>query len=92
VLLAVAVIVAATASLMLITDITMDELMFEAISAFATVGMSTGITAGLPPAGHVILILLMFIGRLGPITFASALALRDRRSTYEYPKERPIIG
>jgi len=92
VLLAVAVIVAATASLMLMTDITMDALMFEAISAFATVGMSTGITAGLPPAGQVILIVLMFIGRLGPITFASALALRDRRSTYEYPKERPIIG
>ncbi|TDW30520.1 potassium uptake TrkH family protein [Cryobacterium psychrophilum] len=92
VLLAVAVVIAATASLMLMTDISMDELMFEAVSAFATVGLSTGITAGLPPAGQAILIFLMFIGRLGPITFASALALRDRRSTYEYPKERPIIG
>jgi len=92
VLLAVAVVIAATAALMLMTDITMDSLMFEAISAFATVGLSTGITAGLPPAGQVILIILMFIGRLGPITIASALALRERRSTYELPKERPIIG
>ena len=92
VLLAMAVVIAATAALMVMTDISLDALLFEAISAFGTVGLSTGITAGLPPAGQGILILLMFIGRLGPITFASALALRDRRSTYEFPKERPIIG
>ncbi|MDJ0376882.1 potassium transporter TrkG [Cryobacterium sp. PH31-L1] len=91
-LLAVGVIIAATAALMLMTDISMDALLFETISAFATVGLSTGITAGLPWEGQIILILLMFIGRLGPITFASAIALRERRSTYEYPKERPIIG
>ncbi|TFD13442.1 TrkH family potassium uptake protein [Cryobacterium sp. TMT1-2-2] len=91
-LLAVGVIIAATAALMLMTDISLDALLFETISAFATVGLSTGITAGLPWEGQIILILLMFIGRLGPITFASAIALRERRSTYEYPKERPIIG
>ncbi|WP_233193312.1 TrkH family potassium uptake protein [Cryobacterium sp. Y29] len=91
-LLAVGVIIAATAALMLMTDISLDALLFEAISAFATVGLSTGITAGLPWGGQVILILLMFIGRLGPITFASAIALRERHTTYELPKERPIIG
>jgi trk system potassium uptake protein TrkH len=91
-LLAVAVIISSTVALMLLTDITMDRLLFEVISAFGTVGLSTGITAGLPVAGQVILMLLMFIGRLGPVTFASALALRERRSTYELPKERPIIG
>ena len=91
-LLAVGVIIAATAALMLMTDISMDFLLFEAISAFATVGLSTGITAGLPWEGQTILILLMFIGRLGPITFASAIALRERRTTFELPKERPIIG
>jgi len=92
VLLAVFVVTAATAILMLVTDLGLDALLFEAISAFGTVGMSTGITASLPGAGQVILIILMFIGRLGPITFASALALRERPTTYEYPKERPIIG
>ena len=91
-LLAVGVIIAATAALMLMTDISLDALLFEAISAFATVGLSTGITAGLPWEGQVILIILMFIGRLGPITFASAIALRERHTTYELPKERPIIG
>ena len=92
VLLAVAVVMGATVFLMLLTDVSLDKLLFEAISAFATVGMSTGITASLPPAGQVALILLMFIGRLGPITFASALALHERPVLYEYPKERPIIG
>ncbi|MBC7725614.1 MAG: TrkH family potassium uptake protein [Burkholderiaceae bacterium] len=92
VLLAVGVVVVATSVLMLITDIGMDRVLFEVVSAFSTVGLSTGITAGLPPAGQIVLILLMFIGRLGPITFASAIALRERRTTYEFPQERPIIG
>ena len=91
-LLAVGVIIAATAALMLLTEISMDALLFEAISAFATVGLSTGITAALPWGGQIILILLMFVGRLGPITIGSAIALRERHTTYELPKERPIIG
>ncbi|MET3769715.1 potassium uptake TrkH family protein [Marisediminicola sp. UYEF4] len=92
VLLAVAVIVAATTALLLMTDFDLDRVLFEVVSAFGTVGMSTGITADLPPAGQLILVLLMFIGRLGPITFASSIALRKRRITYEFPQERPIIG
>lgn len=92
VLLAVAVVVIATGALMLLTNFSMDRVLFEAVSAFGTVGLSTGITAHLPVAGKLILILLMFIGRLGPITFASVLALRDRHITYELPQERPIIG
>jgi trk system potassium uptake protein len=66
--------------------------LFECISAFATVGLSTGITADLPVAAQLILVLLMFVGRLGPTSFASALALRERHLTYELPKERPVIG
>lgn len=92
VLISVAVVIAATLALMLMTDITMDRLLFEVVSAFGTVGLSTGITADLPAAGQVILVLLMFIGRLGPITFASALALKERRIGYELPQERPVIG
>ena len=92
VLLAVAVVIGATTALMLMTDFGLDRLLFEVVSAFGTVGMSTGITADLPPAGQMILVLLMFIGRLGPITFASSIALRERRITYEFPQERPIIG
>lgn len=92
VLLAVALVAAGTVLLMLMTDFTLDKILFEVVSAFGTVGLSTGITATLPPAAQLVLVLLMFIGRLGPITFASALALRERTLLYELPRERPIIG
>ncbi|MGC0236606.1 TrkH family potassium uptake protein [Arthrobacter sp. SD76] len=92
VLLAIALITASTMFLMLITDFGQEQILFEVVSAFATVGLSTGITAGMPPAGQVVLILLMFIGRLGPVTLGTALALRSRPIMYEYPKERPLIG
>ncbi|MGT2531511.1 potassium transporter TrkG [Streptomyces nojiriensis] len=62
------------------------------MSAFGTVGLSTGITADIPAVGQLILILLMFIGRLGPITLVSSLALRERTRRYQLPEERPVIG
>lgn len=92
VLLAVALVIGSTMALMLMTDIGLDRLLFETISAFATVGLSTGITASLPPAGQLLLVFLMFVGRLGPVTLASAMALRSRPVMYEFPKERPLIG
>ncbi|QIG39716.1 TrkH family potassium uptake protein [Microbacterium sp. 4R-513] len=92
VLLAIAVVMAAVIALMLITGHPFDKVLFEAVSAFGTVGLTTGITYGLPPGAEVILVILMFIGRLGPLTIGSAFALRDRRVLYEYPEERPAIG
>ncbi|MBB2922421.1 TrkH family potassium uptake protein [Cellulomonas cellasea] len=82
------------ASLLLlgITGLTLDRILFEVISAFATVGLSTGITANLPDAGKYVLVALMFIGRTGTMTLAAALALRSRRRVIRYPEERPIIG
>lgn len=92
VLLAIALVTGSTMFLMLITDFGQERILFEVVSAFATVGLSTGITAGMPPAGQLVLILLMFVGRLGPVTLGAALALRERPLLYEYPKERPLIG
>jgi potassium uptake TrkH family protein len=68
------------------------DTLFEAASAFGTVGLSTGITGDLPGAGQFILILMMIAGRVGPVTFVTALALRHRVRAYRYPEERPIIG
>ena len=62
------------------------------VSAFATVGLSTGITADLSDPAQIVLVVLMFLGRLGPLTLGSAIALRERRILYELPKERPAIG
>lgn len=91
-LLGMTVMALATLALQSLTELPLQELMFEVISAFATVGLSTGITADLPPAGQGILIALMFIGRVGTITVATALALRSRHRLYRYPEERPIVG
>lgn len=92
VLIAVAAVIAGTVVLLLLTGLDLDRVLFEAVSAFATVGLSTGITAGLPDAAKIVLVLLMFLGRLGPLTLGTAIALRERRVLYEFPKERPAIG
>jgi trk system potassium uptake protein len=70
----------------------LDRVLFEAISAFATCGLSTNLSAEVPPAGTYVLTALMFMGRVGTVTLAAALALRQRRQLYHYPEERPIIG
>jgi trk system potassium uptake protein len=75
-----------------LTTLPLMDVLFEVTSAFATVGLSTGITADLPTAAQLVLAVLMFVGRLGPITFASAIALRDRQRLYRLPEGRPIIG
>ncbi|MBM7503047.1 TrkH family potassium uptake protein [Agromyces aurantiacus] len=91
-LIAVGAVVAATVLLMHLTGLGLDRVLFEAVSAFGTVGLSTGITPDLPPAADVVLALLMFLGRIGPLTLGTAIALRNRRILYELPKERPVIG
>ncbi|MGC1164669.1 MAG: potassium transporter TrkG [Solirubrobacterales bacterium] len=91
-LLAILLIILSTIALLTLSGETMDRVLFEAVSAFSTVGLSTGITAELPGAGQFILIALMFLGRVGTITFASALALRSRPILYRLPEERPIVG
>ncbi|MFC4376844.1 TrkH family potassium uptake protein [Nocardia halotolerans] len=91
-LLGVGAVVIGTLTLLAITGMDLDAVLFEVVSAFGTVGLSTGITADIPDPGLLVLIALMFIGRLGPITLATALALRRRGRRYELPEERPIVG
>lgn len=86
------VVVVALLALLPLTPLPMEKVLFEVISAFATVGLSTGITAQLPPAGQLILIVLMFVGRVGVVTLAAAMALNTARRAYRYPEETPIVG
>ncbi|GAA1742690.1 TrkH family potassium uptake protein [Luedemannella helvata] len=72
--------------------LTLERGLFEAVSAFGTVGLSLGVTGNLGDSAQVVLIILMFVGRVGTITVASALALTDRPSLYRYPEARPIVG
>lgn len=66
--------------------------LFEATSAFGTVGLSTGITSSLNNFSKIILIILMYIGRLGPLTLALALTERELKSRIEYAEESVMIG
>lgn len=91
-LLGVAAVVGSTMLLTELTDFAFRDVLFEATSAFATVGLSTGITPQMPAAGQFVLVFLMFLGRLGPVTLVSALALRDRQRHYTNPEGRPLIG
>jgi trk system potassium uptake protein TrkH len=67
--------------------------MFEAVSAFNTVGLSMGVTDDLSPAGRVIAIVLMYVGRVGPLTFGAAIALRPTMSrNFRYAYENVGLG
>ncbi len=91
-LLSVGAVVAATVVLTELSNFALSDVLFETTSAFATVGLSTGITDQLPTSGEVLMVALMFLGRLGPITLVTALAARNRGRLYELPEGRPIIG
>jgi trk system potassium uptake protein TrkH len=66
--------------------------MFEAASAFNTVGLSMNLTPDLTPVGRLIGVLLMYLGRVGPLTFATAIALRVRARDFRYAFEDVVIG
>lgn len=91
-LLGVALVLGATVALLAVVRLPFEVVLFEAVSAFGTVGLSAGATGELGTVGQLIIIPLMFIGRLGPVTLVSALALRERTRRYQLPEERPVIG
>ncbi|MEJ4102899.1 potassium transporter TrkG [Corynebacterium mastitidis] len=69
-----------------------DQISFEVISAFSTVGLSTGITSNLSSASQIIICALMYLGRIGPITLVASLAAKSSQRQFSYPEERPFIG
>ncbi|MGH8792086.1 MAG: TrkH family potassium uptake protein [Stackebrandtia sp.] len=91
-LLYVGFVAAGCVAMLTLTEFPLDQVLFETISAGATVGLSTGITADLPAAAQLVLTCMMFVGRIGPVAVASALALRNRHRRYRYPEGRPIVG
>jgi len=68
------------------------DLLFETISAFGTVGLTTGIIPGLSIAGRFIITATMFMGRLGPLTLVLALVQRQQPTEYRYPEESVRVG
>lgn len=68
------------------------ELLFEVVSALGTVGLSTGLTTELTDLSRAVVVLLMLLGRLGPITTFVALSHGERDERVEYPNEDPMVG
>ncbi len=79
-------------ALLSLSDHSLTAVTLEATSAVATAGLSTGITGSLGRPALVVLMVLMFAGRLGAMTLASAFALRRRTDTYRLPEGSPLIG
>lgn len=83
---------AASIVLLLITDEPLDYVLFDVISAFATCGLSTGFTQNASDGAQYVLAATMFLGRIGTVTLAAALAASQRRQLFRRPEERPIVG
>ncbi|WP_341717749.1 potassium transporter TrkG [Micromonospora sp. FIMYZ51] len=92
-LLSVAIVAAAASLLIAMTNhLPFQAALFEITSAFSTTGLTVGVTEGLSDAGRLLLIVLMYVGRIGPLTLGSAIALNTRHRLYRYPEEQPIVG
>ncbi|RFU66746.1 TrkH family potassium uptake protein [Peribacillus glennii] len=71
----------------------MSKILFETVSAFGTVGMSAGLTMELSPMGRILITVMMFIGRVGPLTMAFALAIHaNNKAKIRYAEEKILIG
>ena len=75
-----------------ITKAPIAEVLFDVISAFGTVGLSTGLTAQLPDSASYVMAATIFMGRIGTVTLAAAVAATSRSQLYSLPVERPIVG
>lgn len=91
-LLAMALVVLITIILTITESKPFIDILFETVSAFGTVGLSTGVTPTLSNIGRVLIIMTMFAGRVGPLTLAVAFAERERKGIYHYPKEKIMVG
>lgn len=75
-----------------ITKADISHVLFDVISAFGTVGLSTGLTESLPDSATYVMAATIFMGRIGTVTLAAAVAATSRTQYYSLPVERPIVG
>ena len=68
------------------------DLLYEATSGFGTVGLTLGLTPSLSPIGKILMILMMYFGRVGPLTVVLSLTRKRKKSGYKYPEGKILIG
>lgn len=86
------IVAVSTITIAQITNAPIERVLFDVVSGFATVGLSTGLTSTLPDPAVYVLALTMFMGRVGTVTLAAAIAATSRSQLYALPVERPIVG
>jgi trk system potassium uptake protein TrkH len=91
-MLAAGLIILVTTLLLIIEDFQFIDALFETVSAFGTVGLSTGITGQLSEISRVLITVTMFAGRVGPLTLAVAIGEKQRKGIYHYPTEKIMVG
>ncbi|RAK11197.1 trk system potassium uptake protein TrkH [Halanaerobium saccharolyticum] len=91
-MLAAGLVILVTTLLLIIEDFPFIDALFETVSAFGTVGLSTGITGQLSKISRVLITITMFAGRVGPLTLAVAIGEKQRKGTYHYPTEKVMVG
>jgi trk system potassium uptake protein TrkH len=90
--LGMAIIFTGTLILTVTENFPLEKIMFEVVSAFGTVGLSMGITFYLSLIGKIVIIITMFIGRVGPLTLILALSNKENKTEIKYPEGQMIIG
>ena len=86
------IVLVASITIMQMTGASLDETLFEVISAFGTCGLSSGLSGTLPDSGKYVLAATMWAGRVGTVTLATAVAATARSRMFRFPEERPIVG
>ncbi|WP_169083813.1 TrkH family potassium uptake protein [Paenibacillus sp. PL91] len=91
-LISLGLVIIVTMTLSMTEDQAFIKLLFEATSAFGTVGLSIGVTPELSTVGKIVIALTMFAGRLGPLTLAYALGPRTEKELFRHPEGKITIG
>lgn len=89
---AATIIAVSTIIIIQITGADLEKVLIEVISGFGTVGLTTGLTAELPPSASTVMAVTIFMGRVGTVTLAAAIAATSRPQRFTLPEERPIVG
>ena len=86
------IVAVSTVTIAQLTQLPVENVLFDVISAFGTVGLSSGVTAELDDPAKYVLAATMVMGRVGTVTLAAAVAATSRKRLFELPVERPIVG
>lgn len=91
-MLGIGIVLGVTLILTMTQKASLESLLFEAISAFGTVGLTLGVTPHLTAIGKVVIMLTMYLGRVGPMTVVLALTRKKKKRDYRYPEDKILIG